>query len=283
MAMAKKSKSYQLHDMWKDARAPDDIDFAIPGANTTIPLDKKLAEEFRDLKRNASKNVVQMALLAQGVRRTNKNQSGEYTKQFHEWYAEFNMEKLFGSKSNFTKYAQAGEVIVKHKAELGREMSQLPLTVSALYAIHDMTDEEVSLCLEDHYTRSSITVTDKSQFKRQSKTPQPVINPNATAGSITSWLHKWRNPPVPSTDKRRLEFITIKADATIYDFDRTEGSFAGQTTVDQLKAIQEKIVALLKGEDAHVLMVSKLLDIANGHEKRREAAMNATSKKKKPK
>ena len=75
--MAKKSKPYQLHDMWKDARLPDDIDFTIPGANTTIPLDKQLAEEFRDLKRNASKNVVEMALLAQGVRRTNKNQSGD--------------------------------------------------------------------------------------------------------------------------------------------------------------------------------------------------------------
>lgn len=57
---------------------------------------------------------------------------------------------------------------------------------------------------------------------------------------------------------------------------------AGQTTVDQLKAIQEKIVALLKGEDAHVLIVSKLSDIAKGHEKRKQAAMDAASKKEDP-
>ncbi len=76
---------------------------------------------------------------------------------------------------------------------------------------------------------------------------RPVINPNATAASITSWLNKWRKPSVPSTDKRRLEFITIKADATLFDFDKSNGSFAGKTTVDQLRAIQEKIVALLKG------------------------------------
>ena len=190
------------------------------------------------------------------------------------------MEKLFGSKSNFTRYAQVGEVIVKQKANLGREISQLPLSVNALYAIHDMTDDEVSLCLEDHYTRSSITVIDKSQFVKKSKKPQPVINPNDTAASKTSWLNKWRKPTVPSTDKRRLEFITIKADATVYDFDKSEGSFAGRTTVDQLKAIQEKIVALLKGEDAHVLVVSKLSDIAKGHEKRKQAAMDAATKKK---
>jgi hypothetical protein len=257
--MAKESKADQLNDMWKNARVPDDLDLTPPGENKTIPLDRTLAEEFRDLKRNASKNVVKMALLAQGVRATNKNQSGDYTKAFHEWYAEFKMENLFGSKSNFTKYAQAGEVIVKHKADLGREISQLPLSVSALYAIHDMTDEEVSLCLEDHYTRTNITVADKSQFKKQSKKPQPVINPNATAASITTWLKKWRNPPVPSTEKRRLEFTTIKADTTVFDFDKSEGSFAGQTTVEQLKAIHEKIVVALKGEDVHVSLSSKIL------------------------
>ena len=123
--MAKERKPDQLNDMWKNARVPDDIDFNVPGENK-IPLDRTLAEEFRDLKRNASKNLVQMALLAQGVRATNKNQSGDYTKQFHEWYAEFNMEKLFGGKSNFTRYAQVGEVIAKQKAKLRREISQLP-------------------------------------------------------------------------------------------------------------------------------------------------------------
>ena len=107
--MAKETKPDQLHEMWKNARVPDDINFNVPGENK-VSLDRTLAEEFRELKRNASKNLVQMALLAQGVRATNKNQSGDYTKQFHEWYAEFNMEKLFGSKSNFTRYAQVGEV-----------------------------------------------------------------------------------------------------------------------------------------------------------------------------
>ena len=57
---------------------------------------------------------------------------------------------------------------------------------------------------------------------------------------------------------------------------------AGQTTVEQLKAIQEKIVALLKGEDTHVLIVSKLSDIAKGREKRKPGAMDAASKKEAP-
>jgi hypothetical protein len=62
--------------------------------------------------------------------------------------------------------------------------------------------------------------------------------------------------------------------------DKSNGSFAGKTTVDQLRAIHEKIIAVLKGEDAHVLIVSKLSDIAKGHEKRKQAAVDAISKKK---
>jgi glycine cleavage system pyridoxal-binding protein P len=81
--MVKEIKPDQLNDMWKNARVPDDINFNVPGENK-VSLDRTLAEEFRELKRNASKNLVQMALLAQGVRATNKNQSGDYTKQFHE-------------------------------------------------------------------------------------------------------------------------------------------------------------------------------------------------------
>ncbi len=278
-AMTKDHKPEQLHDMWKNAR-PDDLDFSVPGENKTVPLDQKLAEEFRELKRNSSKNLVQMALLAYGVRKTNKNQSDDYTKQFHEWYSQFNMDKIFGSKSNFTKYAKAGEVIVRHKEGLGRETSQLPLSISVLYAMHDMTDDELALCLEDHYTRSSVTITENAQFTRP-KSPQPVINPYATAASISKWLKNWRNPPVPSTDTRRVEFITIKADATVFEFDKGEGLSMGKTTVDQLKRIQEKIVAALKDEDVHVLMNSKLLDIEKRFEKNKKAAMDAASKQSK--
>ncbi len=77
------------------------------------------------------------------------------------------------------------EVIRRHQEQRDREILQLPLSVNALYAIHDITDEEVALCLEDPYTRSSISVTDKSQFGKL-KEPQLVIHPHATGGSITT-------------------------------------------------------------------------------------------------
>jgi len=139
----------------------------------------------------------------------------------------------------------------------------------------------VAVCLKDHYTRSSITITDKSQYEKKSKRPQPVIHPNATAASIANWLRHWRSPSVPPTDKRRLEFITIKADASLFDFDKSDGSFAGKTTLEQLREIERRIVATIKGEDAHVRIVSKLLDIEKGHERRKHSAIEPATKRKK--
>jgi hypothetical protein len=54
--MVKEIKPDQLNDMWKNARVPDDINFNVPGENK-VSLDRTLAEEFRELKRNASKNL----------------------------------------------------------------------------------------------------------------------------------------------------------------------------------------------------------------------------------
>jgi|APFre7841882630_1041343.scaffolds.fasta_scaffold186320_1 hypothetical protein len=74
--------------------------------------------------------------------------------------------------------------------------------------------------------------------------------------------------------------MSIKADANVFDFDKSEGSFTGRTTVDQLKEIQDRIVAALKEEDVHIPLISKLLGIEQKYEKRKHAAIDAASKKK---
>jgi hypothetical protein len=250
----------------------------IPGSNRT-QLTGGLADEFRSLGKKAKRNLIEMALLAAGVRENHKNASGGYNKAFHDWYSKNRMDEVFGTKSNFSKYASAGTAIVRHNTVLGGSIDQLPLSISALYVLHDMSDEEAKLCMEDHFARKDASVTDKAQFKRKAKKPQLVINPAATAGSINSWLKKWRNPPVPVTDTRRLGYITIKADLSVYDFD-VSGSFAGKTSVEQLEAIEKKVRDALVGEAEHVLVESKLHDIKTTQKKRHDAAVDAAAKKK---
>ncbi len=258
----------------------DELILDIPGGNRT-KLTPDLANEFRDLGRKAKRNLVEMALLAQGVSKSNKNASGTYTKDFHTWYKNNKMDEVFGTLSNFSKYASAGAAIVRHQDKFNGSVDQLPMTITALYAIHDMNDDEVKLALKDHYTRKDVSVVDPKEYKTKGKKPQPVINPAATAASINSWLKRWRHPPVLKTEVRKLPFLTIRADATVYAY-AGDGSFKGHTTVDQLEKIEKEITEILAKNSVHVLWESKLDDIKSNVDKKKDAAIRAGAKKKTP-
>lgn len=279
--MVKKAKkTTNLHDMWKDLPPADKLVFDMPGSNQVgnlSQLGQQVAEVFKDYKEHATTNLVKMAVLADGVRQANLNQRKTYSDAFHTWYEKFNMDKVFGSKSNFSKYADAGVVITKFKSKLEDKFAQLPLKISVLYVISDMTDDELDHALTDHYIKDP---KDHRSIKTKSKKPQPVINPTATAASISSWLKKWRNPPVPSTEKRRVPFLMIKADATVFDFDK-KGNPTGATSIADLERIYQKLETALKGEEAHVLADFKFFDIKQGQEKRHLAALDKSKKKSK--
>jgi hypothetical protein len=278
--MAKQSKTYVEHDMWKTNPAVEELVFRVPGSNEVGNLaqpEQQLAEKFASLKIDATKNLVQMAILADAVREANLNQKKTYAETFHKWYEKFNMDKVFGSKSNFSKYADAGIVINKFKNKLQDKFYQLPLKISVLYAIAEMTDEELDYAIRDHFIKDP---KDHKIIKAKSKRPQPIINPNATAASISGWLKHWRNPPVPSTEKRRVPFLVLKADGSVYDFDK-QGNPVGRTSVDDLQRIYQKIADALKDEDSHILADHKFFSIKSGFQKRKLAALDRASKKNK--
>jgi hypothetical protein len=252
----------------------------IPGGNRT-KLTPALAEDFRELGRKAKRNLVEMALLAHGVSKSNKNASGTYTKDFHTWYKTNKMDEVFGTQSNFSKYSSAGAAIVRHKDKFKGSVDQLPMTITALYVIHDMNDDEVKLALKDHYIRKDVGTVDPKDYKTKGKKPQPVINPAATAASISSWLKRWRHPPVPKTEIRKLPFLTIRADATVYAY-AGDGSFKGHTTIQQLENIEKQVTEILAKNSVHVLWESKLDEIKSNVEKKKDLAIRAGSKKKTP-
>lgn len=276
--MAKKQNSYALHDMWNNVGGEEEFLFRVPSQNEVGDLkkpDQKLAEKFRDLKTHSSKNLVAMAILADATRTENLDIKRNYKKEFHDWYNKFNMDKVFGTKSNFSKYADAGAVIVHFQEKIKDKIHQLPLKISVLGVISTMDEDEINRALTDHYIKDP---KDHTVIKTKSKKPQPVINPDATSASILSWLKNWRNPPVPSTEKRRLPFITIFADGSIYDFDKS-GNFVGNTTVADLEEISKKIESIVGVSNIHARIESKYNAIKDNHVKRKQRAIDAASKK----
>ena len=53
----------------------------------------------------------------------------------------------------------------------------------------------------------------------------------------------------------------------MFDFDKTEGSFTGRTTLEQLKEIVDKIAAALQGQEDHIRIVSDVLGHREGTRK----------------
>ena len=265
--MAKKAKTpVPTHEMWSKGTDPDEL--IIPGGNQAT-LSTELAVEFQSFSRKIRESFIKMCLLANAVRTANKDQSGNYNKSFHEWYSKHNMDKVFGSKSNFSRYADAGVVVAKHTAVLGKELSQLPLSVAALCEIHDMTDEEIELCWNDTYKRATL-LTPKEEWTIKSKTKkEPVINAHATAASIKSWKKAWRSPPVEKADKRNLPFITIYADYSVYDLDE-KGHPKGNTKIEDLEKINNNIQTILEGKDSQVRFESKM-DFIKGEQQKKSA------------
>jgi hypothetical protein len=183
-----------------------------------VPLNAGLKEQFQKLFRAVKRNTTALAKQAFQIHsehylRTDR----KYDKDFEAWWEAQGLEQVFGSRDNWTKWYRAGEALEKVHAQFDNYANKLPTTRDALYEIAFFQPEELRLCLENRYTRSSVTQP-KAEWKRPTKR-QPVINPGA--GTIPSDLainirRSWRprrtrdNKPVcefylASSEYRRLD------------------------------------------------------------------------------
>lgn len=267
----------------------DNLINELPGDNIILALGDELTNRFREYNKQASENRIKIALLASKVKVKHTNQSNKFETgkktPFYSWFESNNLNRVFGSTSNFSKYASVGDLLIKHKKILGRDVGQLPQTITALYAISQMNDNEIELCLEDHFTRKNNSISEKKDYDRKYKKPQPVINPHATEASINKWRKDWYNPPIKSTDTRKLSFITIKADSTIFDFNKDDGRHKGKLSIDVLNDIHEKIktaVDKIVKEHINVLLVEdNLPKIQERYEKAKASAEKSAAAPKK--
>jgi hypothetical protein len=235
-----------------------------------VPLDAGLKEQFQELFKTVKRNTIELAKEAFQIHsehylRTER----KYDKDFEVWWKTNGLDNVFGGRGNWTKWYRAGEAIEKVRAQFEQYANKLPTTRDSLYEIALLQPDELRLCLENKYTRTSVTQPE-AEWKRP-KRPQPVINPAATASLIRSWRKNWRAPRQPRADKRTLPFIKIHIHRSLYDFDKS-GQPTGVIAPGQVVEINQKIIDLLKPLDAFVRIVSELEHLLEGYDKRRVAA-----------
>jgi hypothetical protein len=235
-----------------------------------VPLDAELKDNFQKLFRAVKKNTITLAKKAFQIHSEHYSRADrKYDKDFEGWWEVQELDLIFGSRGNWTKWYRAGEAIEKVHVQFEKYADRLPTSRDALYEIALLQPDELRLCLKNRFTRTSVTQ-DEADWKCPKK-PKPVINSVATAGSIRSWRKNWREPRQPRSDKRTLPFITIHIHGSLYDFDK-RGLPTGEIAPGQVVEINQKIVDLLKPLDVFVRVNSKLERLLEGYDKRRVAA-----------
>jgi hypothetical protein len=251
-------------------------EYLIPGKNQII-LDQKLADEFLSRLESIKENTYELCLLAAGVKKEYLDPiSKNYSQGFKDWWKKFKMDDCFGSASNFSKYASAGELVAKVGKQHPARIKQLPSSMSSLYAISQLEDEEISLCFDHTFSRSSITEP-ASEWK--GVTTKPLIHPQVAASEVLSWKKKWDEPPVKKTDKRTIPFIEIKIHGSIYDLDK-DGNQIGRIKVADIKKYVSEVEKVFAGTNDTVLVTSKLNEILQGIENRKDKAKKAKKRAK---
>jgi hypothetical protein len=224
-------------------------------------------------------NRFQLFLLSSGIRKRYLNKDGNYRKQFIEWFQNTNAVTVYGSLSNFTKYASCGDVvnfIGTKTSNPDKYIEQLPVSVGALYEISIILKSDKDLfkvCL--HFTASRKSI-DAPQHEWKTIKPA-LIRRNITELAVRTWRRKWENPPPPKqkrTDKRTLPFVEIKCNGELFDFNKKTGEKTGVIDLHEVEDFFTKLTAFFQSECPESIQF-KLVDhmdyLTEGYYQRRES------------
>jgi hypothetical protein len=168
-----------------------------------IPLNDALVRRFRTLYANLQQGTRDLEALAYHVRVQYLQADGQrYDPAFEKWWRTYEMAKIFGSRANFTKYANAGEAM--EKANVHQYADRMPVSLAARYEVSQLEPDEIALCVENRYSRSTVGAEPTTPRR-----PTPVIHPNATAKEIRNWKKRWRHPTGDGTSSSELTIETV--------------------------------------------------------------------------
>jgi hypothetical protein len=121
-----------------------------------IPLNRALVDEFLAFQKNIRENAISMAEKAYDIRSQYLSADGrKYDKEFEKWWSDYKLDSIFGQRANFTKWPSAGAAL--SQAKIGEYRDRMPTTLTALYEVSQLTPDELKLCVQDRYTRTSLT------------------------------------------------------------------------------------------------------------------------------
>ena len=217
-----------------------------------IPLNQETYEKIKGYFSKAKRSVIDLADFACDMRMQHLEADGKkYSPAFMKWWNEHKLENQFGSLPTWTKYAKVGELLQQTRARTDQSFERLPYSLEALYQISQLTDEEFRLCLQDTYSRTSLTQSE-SEWKRPKKKPNPLIHPHVTAKNIETWRRNWREPKVPSKkDARNLVLARVMIHQDFLKVNQ-QSEPDGPISQADVREFSRRIAELFSGKDSLV-------------------------------
>ena len=267
----------------------DTSTFQLPGDNV-VTLSDELTKEIKRRFSRDRDNRFKLFLLSQGIRQKYLDPiSNEYSKEFHDWYANSGVAELFGKLPNFTRYAAAGEAIefvVNQTSNPKKYLAQLPTSMNALYEISQiirLDTEAFKVCLHFTPTRKTIYAP-KHEWK--TKNTSQLIQPSVTAKDLVAWRKRWEEPETHKEEdkyRRNVKLLTISVSEDIFGFDDV-GNKTGVVDMEQVQNLLGQIETLFsKDTEKQFKLETQLERIKEKYEAEREKrdpakALKSTSK-----
>ena len=238
--------------------------YILPGDNETT-LSNELAKEIRKRFRRDKENKFQLYLLSAGIREKYLDAATQtYGSEFQEWFASSGVKELFGSLSNFTRYAAAGNAINHVATQFDtpeKYLKRLPVSLRSLYEISKIIKldaEAFFVCFEFTPTRKNVG-DPKHEWKLLDKA---LIHPHASSVRLASWRERWEQPTTEKQkDKygRSVKLLSVMVSEDIFGFDEV-GNKQGAVDFDEVQKLLDQISALFTKENEKQFKLETELD-----------------------
>jgi hypothetical protein len=238
--------------------------YQIP-ASSDLALKDGLSATLKDLWATAQGSSFDLFLYAAGLReRYLDKKTEQYSPEFQEWYANQEIQQLFGKMPSFTKYAMAGKVVSFFANDFkgGKYVNQLPVTRSALYEIW---------LLKELVSASDL----EKLFFKGGDEDVGLITPSTSAADIAAYRSRLQFKPTSSANKSKskkfnIPLATIYVSRDLYKFQKGTGEHVGSVKL----ADAEKLLASIMGRlNADLFDVrDNLAKISTTYKKKEDAA-----------
>lgn len=216
-----------------------------------IKLDQALADRLLTLLNDVKRSRYELAKVISDVRSQYLDpQTRKYTQEFREFWEKFRMNQSFGSLSQFTKYAAAGDVIEWVRENKPDALPSLPNSIKSLYEMSQLEPVERHRLLEAAVPEVS---------KSKQKSTEPLVQPGLSATAISAWKKRELAPPSSSTNPAPIKVAELFIHGSFGSY-AEDGTYLGKLDVARLSEIMDVVRASLERYDPSVVWVNSFSD-----------------------